>query len=78
MMRDSDSSTLPEERDWIEVRRVERKARFPGEADSVIVLLWGETSQLRQTVVVPDHLDADRETEAILDCIAHRRFLGDW
>jgi hypothetical protein len=76
MMRDSNS--LPEELAWIEVKRVRRKARFPGEADSVVVLLRGETTQLRKTVVVEDHLDPDRETEAILDCIVHKRFLGDW
>jgi hypothetical protein len=77
MMRDSDSRLL-EERDWIEVERVRRRARFPGEADSVIVLLRGETTQLRKTVLVEDRLGADRETEAILDCIAHKRFFGDW
>ena len=76
MMRDSDS--LPEELAWIEVKRTRRRARFPGEADSVVVLLRGETTQLRKTVVVEDHLSADRETEAILDCIVHKRFLGDW
>jgi hypothetical protein len=76
MMRDSDS--LPEELAWIEVKRTRRRARFPGEADCVVVLLRGETTQLRKTVVVEDHLSADRETEAILDCIVHKRFLGDW
>jgi hypothetical protein len=73
-----DSGNLPEELAWIEVKRVRRKARFPGEADSVVVLLRGETTQLRKTVVVEDHLGADQETEAILDCIVHKRFLGDW
>jgi hypothetical protein len=76
MMRDSDN--LPEELAWIEIERIRRKARFPGEADSVVVLLRGETTQLRKTVVVEDGLSADRETEAILDCIARKRFLGDW
>jgi hypothetical protein len=76
MMRDSDS--LPEELEWTEVKRMRRKARFPGEADSVLVLLRGETTQLRKTVVVEDRLGPDRETEAILDCIVHKRFLGDW
>jgi hypothetical protein len=76
MMRDSDS--LPEELAWIEVKRIRRQARFPGEADSVVVLLRGETTQLRKTVVVADGLGADRETEAILDCIVHKRFFGDW
>ena len=77
MMRDA-KSALPEEHDWIEVKRVPRKGRFPGEADSIIVLLRGETTHLRKTVVVADNLDADLETKAILDCIVHRRFLGDW
>jgi hypothetical protein len=77
MMRDTNTA-LPEEFDWIEVKRIERRARFPGEADSVVVLLRGETTHLRKTVVVEDNLGADRETEAILDCIVHKRFLGDW
>ena len=77
MMRDTESA-LPEEHDWIEVKRVRRKARFPGEADSIVVLLRGETTHLRKTVVVADNLGADDETKAILDCIVHRRFLSDW
>jgi hypothetical protein len=77
MMRDT-KSALPEEHDWIEVKRVRRKARFPGEADSVVVLLRGERTHLRKIVVVADNLDADDETRAILDCIVHKRFLGDW
>ncbi len=77
MMRDTESA-LPEEHDWIEVKRVRRKARFPGEADSIVVLLRGERTHLRKTVVVADNLGADDETKAILDCIVHKRFLGDW
>jgi hypothetical protein len=77
MMRDTQSAP-PEEHDWIEVKRVRRKARFPGEADSIVVLLRGERTHLRKTVVVADNLGADDETKAILDCIVHKRFLGDW
>jgi hypothetical protein len=77
-MRRDAKGALPEEHDWIEVERIQRRARFPGEADSIVVLLRGERTHLRKTVVVADNLGADDETKAILDCIAHKRFLGDW
>jgi hypothetical protein len=77
MMSDTHSK-LPEEFDWIEVKRIQRRARFPGEADSIVVLLRGERTHLRKTVVVADNLGADDETKAILDCIVHKRFLSDW
>ena len=70
--------TPPNEFDWIEVKRIKRAARFWGESDSVLILLRGETTQLRKTVVVPDNLGAVAETNAILDCIVHKRFAGDW
>jgi hypothetical protein len=70
--------TPPNEFDWIEVERVKRTARFRGESDSVLILLRGKATQLRKTVVVPDNLGPVAETKAILDCIVHKRFFGDW
>ena len=52
--------------------------RFRGESDSVLILLRGKTTHLRKTVVVPDNLGTAAETKAILDCIVHKRFFGDW
>ena len=31
-----------------------------------------------KTVVVPDNLGTAAETKAILDCIVHKRFFGEW
>jgi hypothetical protein len=70
--------TPPNEFDWIEVERVKRAARFRGESDSVLILLRGKATQLRKTVVVPDNLGPVAETNAILDCIVHKRFFGEW
>src|SRR5262245_31267562 len=50
---------------WIEVKRIRRKARFSGESDSVLILLRGETTQLRKTVVVPDNLSIVREARRL-------------
>jgi hypothetical protein len=67
-----------QEFDWEEVERVKRPARFVGEEDSVLILLRGKKRKLRKIVLVPEHLSAEDETTAILDRIAHHRFVGDW
>jgi hypothetical protein len=66
------------EYDWEEIERVKRPARFAGETDAVLILLRGKKRQSRKIVLVPDHLNPDEETAAILDRIAHSRFVGDW
>jgi hypothetical protein len=67
-----------QEFDWEEVKRVRRPARFAGEEDAVLILLRGKKRKLRKIVLVPEDLNAEDETTAILDRIAHHRFVGDW
>jgi hypothetical protein len=64
--------------DWVEVKRVKRRARFPGESDALLIYLQGKKTQLRKIVVVPSNLSADGETKAILDRIANNAFLREW
>ena len=67
-----------DEYDWEEVKRVRRPARVSGEDAAVLILLRGKKRQLRKVVVVPDNLEHDEETTAILDRVANNRFFSDW
>ena len=78
MQTEANAAAQPIELHWITVHRMKRKARFPGEADTVLIFLEGETTESRKIVAVDDNLDADAETKAILNCITHRSFFGDW
>ena len=78
MQTAANAAAQPIELHWIDVHRVKRKARFQGEVDTVLIFLEGETTQVRKIVAVDDNLDTDAETKAILNCIAHMSFFGDW
>ena len=78
MQTAANAAAQPIELHWITVHRMKRKARFRGEADTVLIFLEGETTQDRKIVAVDDNLDTDAETKAILNCIVHTSFFGDW
>ena len=78
MQTAANAAAQPIELQWIAVHRMKRKARFQGEADTVLIFLEGETTHLRKIVAVDDNLDTDAETKSILNCIVHTSFFGDW